>query len=141
MVSDPAAEVFLDHGGQRIHMRGLVVEAGDIGELLAAGMLEGFLDFLVDLFERLDAVGREGRRDHRDLLLSLFRQLGDVLDRVGLEPFLGAEDRLEGRVDPVLVPAEPFAQQTRGLLALAMVEFVLELAKICKYIMTDLILG
>ncbi|MPL60861.1 hypothetical protein SDC9_06423 [bioreactor metagenome] len=102
-------------------MRFVVVEAGDVGETLAARMHEGLADLAVDLLERLDAIGREGRRDHRDVLLAGLRKLGHMLDGIGLEPFLAAEDRLEGGVDVARLPAKPLPQQPRGLLALAMV--------------------
>ena len=44
-----------------------------------------------------------------------------MLDRIGLQPLLGAEDRLERGVDAPLLPAQPLAQQARGFLTLAMV--------------------
>jgi hypothetical protein len=92
-------------------MRVVIVEAGDVGELLAARLLEAFADLLVDLFQRLDAVGAEGGRDHGDPLLALLGQPRDLFDRVGLQPFLGAEPALEGGDDLGVGPAQPFLQQ------------------------------
>src|SRR5690606_41821353 len=99
-------------------MRVVVIEAGDIGEALAARMNEGLADFPLNLLQRLNAVGREGGRDDRDAFLAGLRKLDDMLDRVGPQPLLAAEDRLEGGVDRALGPTHPFAQEPRGLLAL-----------------------
>ena len=42
-------------------MRVIVIEAGDIEEILPSCFFEAFLDLFVDLFERFDAIGGEGR--------------------------------------------------------------------------------
>src|SRR5690606_5711218 len=71
---DPAAEFLADHGLQHVHAAVAVVEAGDIGVLLAPRLLELLAAGDGKLLQRLDAVDREGRRDDGDLLLALFRQ-------------------------------------------------------------------
>jgi hypothetical protein len=73
--------------------------------------LEAFADLFVDLFQRLDAVGAEGRRDDGDPLLALLGKARDLFDRVGLQPFLGAEPALEGRDNLGVGPAQPFLQR------------------------------
>ena len=97
------------------------VEAGDVGEGLAAGVQEGLADLAVDLLERLDAVGREDRRHDRDVALAGPREAGDLLDRVGLQPLLAAEARLEGDDHLVLREAEAVAEQAGRDLAVALV--------------------
>ena len=72
----PALEIVFDHLGQRFDMRVVVVEAGDVGEVLAAGVFEAFPDLFVDLFQRFDAVGAEGGRDDGDALPALLRPGG-----------------------------------------------------------------
>ena len=52
--------------GQRGDALVLVVEAGDVAELLAAGGQERGPGLLVDLLERLQAVGGEARAEHVD---------------------------------------------------------------------------
>jgi len=81
-------------------MRGIIVQAGDIGELLTPSMLERFTDLAVDFFQGLDAVSRKGRRDHGDTLFALFGQIGHMIHRIGFQPFFPAKDRLEKSVSP-----------------------------------------
>ena len=98
-----------------------VVEAGDVGELLAAGMLEDLAVLDLDLLQRLQAVGGEGRRDHRHLLDAAPRQRLHGLVEIGLQPFLAAEARLEADHHPLGRPAQLLAHQPRRLLAVAMI--------------------
>src|SRR6056297_3079673 len=101
-------------------MRGIAVEAGYVSEFLTARLLEAFADLVVDLFQRLDAVGRKGRGHHRDPLLAVLRrQPRDLVHGIGLEPLLGTKDRLEGRGDLGILPAEALLEEPRRLLALA----------------------
>ena len=59
--ADPARQVFAHHIDHHVDMRRVVVEAGDIGEALAARVLEARANFFVDLFERLGVgFGRVG---------------------------------------------------------------------------------
>ena len=102
-------------------MGGIVVQAGDIGEFLAARMFKTFTDFLVDFLERFNAVGRKRRGTNGDAFLARFGQSGHFLDRIGFQPLLRAKARLERGHDLGLVPSQPLAQQPRGFLALAVV--------------------
>lgn len=53
---DPTLEVVIDGIAQRLDMRVVVIEAGNIGEMLAPRLFKAFLDLFVDFFQRLDAV-------------------------------------------------------------------------------------
>ena len=54
----------------------LIVEAGYVMKFLAAGGEERGARLLVDLFERLEAIGGEARAHHVDALEALARQCG-----------------------------------------------------------------
>ena len=60
---DPALQLALDNVQQHADAAIAVVEAGDEGEVLAAMLKEDLLVLLGDLFERLEAIGGEARRD------------------------------------------------------------------------------
>lgn len=70
----PAPQLAPHHGLDHVHAGGAVIEAGDIGEFLAARRQEALLAAHGDFFQRLDAVGVEGRGKNSDLLLALARQ-------------------------------------------------------------------
>ncbi len=73
-----------------------VVQGGEVAVALAAGMEEDLAILLVDLLDRLQAVGREAGADHVELAQPGLRQGRDRLVGVGLQPLLLAEERLEG---------------------------------------------
>ena len=75
------------------------------------------LILFVDLFQGLDTVGGKGRRHHGNVLFTLFGQRRDMVDGIGLQPFLGAKDGLEGGGDLGVFPAQAFLQQARRFLA------------------------
>jgi len=103
---NPTGQVAVDHAAQRMDMRGIVVEARDIGEVLSACFLEAFLNLFVDLFQRLDAIGGKRGGADGDVGLAVFlSQPCDLFNRVGFQPFLGAETALECGLD--LVSSQP----------------------------------
>ena len=65
-------------------MRVIVVEAGDVGEVLTACFFEAFFDLFVDLFQRLNAIGGEGWGADSDVLFAHLGQSGDFLHGVRL---------------------------------------------------------
>ena len=94
--------------------------------MFAASLFEAVFDLFVDLFKRFDAIGGKGGGADGDALDAFFfSQTGDFLDRVGFEPFFGAEDGLEGRADFGFVPAQTFTQQARRFLAFAVIRIAL----------------
>src|SRR5262245_42158588 len=112
-----AADEVLDDG----HAERAVVEARDIGELLAAGRQEAGAVLHVQFLQRLEAIGGEARRDDGEAPgASLGKALHGV-DGVGLEPRVAAELRLEGRVPAPGRPGQLLAHQPRRLLALAVI--------------------
>ncbi len=92
-----------------------------MGKLLAAVLAENLAGLHGDFLQRLQTVRHKGRVDDGKPFHAVFGQLRHRLVGVGLEPFLRPETRLEGRHQPLLRPAEPLHQQSRGLLALAMI--------------------
>ncbi len=78
----------------------------------------GFEDVAVldrDFFQRLDAIRGKARRDDGEILHPALGQSLHRLVGVGLEPLRAAKARLEGEPELLLVHAELFAQQPRGL--------------------------
>ena len=49
-----------------------VIQAGNISEMLTAGMLKAFFDLFVNFFQRLDTIGRKGRGADCNIFLALF---------------------------------------------------------------------
>ena len=104
----------------------VVIEARDIGKVFPARVFKGFLDLFVDLFQRFDTVGGKGGRNHGDAFFAILGgQARDLFDRIGFEPFFGAEFRLEGGDNLRVVPAKAFFQQACVFLALAMIRIAL----------------
>ena len=81
---------------------------------------EVLVGFVADLVERLQTVSREPGREHGDLL-ALRAQRIDGFVGVGLEPFFRTEAGLEGDFELVGDGGQGFAQQPRGLVALAVI--------------------
>src|SRR2546430_15152648 len=92
---------------QQRHAGFAVVEARDCGEIVSAVMAENLGVLARDLLERLQAVGREARRHHREILHAALGEPFDGGVRVGFEPFRRAEPRLEGHQEAVLIELEP----------------------------------
>ncbi len=85
------------------------------------GLVEDLAGFARDLLQRLEAVGDEpGLKTAMDFTPSC-ASFSTRLVGVGLEPFLRPEARLEAGDQPLLGPAEAFAQQPRRLHAMAMI--------------------
>jgi hypothetical protein len=99
----------------------LVVEAGDVVELLAARGQEGATRLDRDLFQRLQAIGAETRAHHVDPLDPLACQRDERGLGVGLQPFGLAEAALEGHDHLQLRRPQVFGQQARRFLAFAVV--------------------
>src|SRR3954454_7808888 len=66
--SDPAFKFTANYAAQHFDPCRAVVEAGEIGEMAAAGAEEGGAPAYVQLLESLEAIGRESRREQRDPL-------------------------------------------------------------------------
>ncbi len=99
----------------------MVVQAGHVVELAAAGPEERLAHLLVDLLQRLEAVGREAGAHHVDATQPLLRERDQRRFGVRLEPLGLAEPALEGDLQRVAGQPEPLAQQPGGELALAVV--------------------
>ena len=73
-----------------------VVQAGNISEILAAGLMEGLCNLFVDFLKRFDAIGRKRGGNYRDVLLACGGKAGDLFDGIGLKPFFPSEAGLKG---------------------------------------------
>ena len=63
----------------------VIVEAGNIGEMLAACLFKAFFDFLVNLFQCFDTIGGKGWCNHGYIGFCLFfGQPSYLFDRIGL---------------------------------------------------------
>ena len=102
-------------------MRVRLVQARDVGKSLAPRREETFLDLLANLFQRFNAVRRKRRRNEGNPPLPRLRKARDLLDRVGLQPFLRAKARLKRGDERFLCPTQVLAQQARGFLTLTMI--------------------
>src|SRR5919112_1442319 len=122
----PAFELPLHDVADHPHAILAVVEAGQVGELLAAVVHEDLAILPIELLEGFEAVGREARRDDRHALDAALGQGLHGLVRVGLEPLRLAEARLEAHAEPVRRPAEGLLHQPPGLHAMAMVGIALQ---------------
>src|SRR5829696_1751174 len=63
----PTFKLAADQPAQHLQARRAVVEAGEISEIRPAGIQEGGAAPDRQLLERLEAIGGEAERDHRDL--------------------------------------------------------------------------
>ena len=73
-------------------MRWVIVQARDVQEFLAASFFEAFFDFLVDLFQCLDAIRRKGGRADSDVLDPVFfGQARHFFYGVRFQPLFGAK--------------------------------------------------
>src|SRR6266498_5143133 len=75
---DPAFQFTQRHLPDHQHAGRAVVEAGNRHEILAAVLAEDMRVLDRDLLERLEAIGGEARRDHRD---ALDAALGEIFHR------------------------------------------------------------
>ena len=82
----PALKLAQHELADHVHAGLGIVEAGDRGELLAAIVFEDLCVFLRDLLQRLQAIGGEAGRDHRDALDAVLGELFDGLVGRGLKP-------------------------------------------------------
>ncbi len=123
--SHPAGKLARNEVADHGHAGLRIVETGNGREIPPAMAAEdvGILDR--DLFQRLQAVGGEARRDDGEVLHTTARQRLDRLVGIGLQPFGASEARLEGHAQPVLIVAERLAQQPRGLGAMAVIGIAL----------------
>ena len=99
----------------------VVVEAGDVVELFAAGVQERLAAFHVDFFQRLQAIAGEAGADHVHTFYSRLAHGNEAGFSVGLQPFGAAQAGLEGDLVLVFVQAQRLTQQACGLEALAVV--------------------
>ena len=72
-------------------MRGIVVQAGDVGKRLSARVFETFADFLVDLFQCLNAIGGKRWRTNGNARFARLGQPRHFLDRVRFQPLFRAK--------------------------------------------------
>lgn len=118
---DPARQVgggkLLDH----LHPVVAVIQAGDVGQGLAAGLMEFFFQLVADLVQRFQAVGDESRRQHHHMPVAVLGHLHHALVRIGHQPRLRSEARLEGGVEGLLVPAKLLAKKAGRLHAVAVI--------------------
>src|SRR4029077_12111611 len=89
--SNPAPKFALYDMGQHTDARIAVVETRDEGEFLSAMLEEDLFILLRDLFQRLDAIGDEARRQDGDTFDALAGQSLDRLVGIGLKPLRGAK--------------------------------------------------
>ena len=89
--SNPAAEFALDHVENQLDMRLVFIEARNIGEVFAARLHEGVANFAIDFLQCLETIGGKTWRDYGNVPFSRAREFGDMLDRIGLQPFFWPE--------------------------------------------------
>src|SRR4029077_11378984 len=102
-----------------------VVQAGNVGELLAAMMFENLGIFLRDFLERLQAVGRKPGRYDRNPPHTVLGQSFHGLVGVGLKPLVRAEARLKRQQQFWSTLTQALAQAFRRRDALAFVRIAL----------------
>src|SRR5438876_2313593 len=90
-LSNPALKLAQHQLADHVHTGFAVVQARDEGKLLAAIVLEDLGVFLRDLFQRLQAIGGETGRDHRDAAHAFLRELLHRFVGIGLQPLVEAE--------------------------------------------------
>src|SRR5208283_2961805 len=102
---EPPAQVLERQAGQRTDPRGVLVEAGDGVEFLAAGVEKCRPSLERDLFQRLQAVAHEARAGDVDPAYAVLGQGDQRRLGIRLEPFAAAESRLKRH--GVLLGLEP----------------------------------
>ena len=83
--------------------------------------MELLFQLVAEFVQRLQAVGDESRGQHHHMLVPVLGHLGHRLVGIGHQPRLGAEARLEGGVEGLLVPSQLLAQQAGRLHAVAVI--------------------
>src|SRR5712664_3021255 len=109
--SKPPRELALDQAADQSHPALGIVEAGNGGKTLAAGVAEDFGVLHRDLLERLQAIGRKAGHHDGEILDARSRQRPYRFVGGGLEPFGATEARLEGQAKLALIELQPLAQQ------------------------------
>src|SRR5690606_18082080 len=89
-----------------------VVQTGKIGKTLAPFLQNARLQANSQLFESFQTVCGKAGTDHGDLPYALPGQGPYRLVRIGLQPFLATETRLEDHLEPFLGQFQIGAQQT-----------------------------
>ena len=85
-------------------------------------MLDEFLMQLdIQLIKRFQTIGNEPGGHHHHMFDAFFGQPDNALIRIGLQPWLRPEPRLERCVKTGLIPAKLLAQQARRFQTLAMI--------------------
>src|SRR6476620_3936954 len=122
---EPALQLALDNMQKHADAAIAVVEAGDVGEVLAAVRKKDLLVLLGDLFERLEAIGGKARRENSDPLHTIAGQRLDGLVGIGLQPLGASEAGLEGVSELGAERPERLGQALRGQRALREVRIAL----------------
>ena len=95
--TDPAGEVLGGDVGQKIDVVVVGVEAGDVGEFFRRRLLRRLRGSLPGFLRGVSTQSAEKPGAMRAIFLwPRFREVGDVLDGVRAQPFLLAEEGLEG---------------------------------------------
>src|SRR4051812_10550592 len=115
--AQPSFKLAADHAAEHGEAGRGIVEAGEVGEALAAGGDERVAAAQGELLERLEAIRREAGGDQGDAGHAAPGQRGEGGVGGGREPLGAAEARLEGDGERA---AGRFGEQARGLLAVAM---------------------
>ena len=121
MVSNPTFQLPQRDLRDHLHAGRAVVEAGDRREILPAVLLEDVRVLDRDLLQRLETVGGEAGRDHRQVLHAAPGEVPDGVIGRGREPLGTAEARLERQHQFLLVELELLAQETHRLDAMGVI--------------------
>ena len=84
-----------DSLGEKIDEGRVIVRTGDLLERLAAGFEEGVTSLLLKLFERLQAVGREGRGHHKQFFHPGLWQANELVISIRRQPRFALQAGLE----------------------------------------------
>ena len=113
--------MLLCNTAQGRHPGRAVVQAGDVLKLLAACVQKGFACFLVDFFQRFQAVTGKAGADQIDTLGASLCHGNQGRLGIGLQPFSFAKARLEGEHILTCIQLQALSQQACRLVRLAVV--------------------
>ena len=106
---NPSGEILnrnlLDHP----HPGLTVIQAGNVAEFLAAMLDEFLMQFDIQLIKRFQTIGNKPGGHHHHMFDAFFGQPDNALIRIGLQPWLGPEPRLERCMKTGLIPAKLLA--------------------------------
>ena len=99
-----------DQFGKQTNMRGIVVETRDIAVLFTTGFKKDITILHRYLFQGFQAVHAEAGANHLDVFYPRFRQLFQRMVRIGLQPLLRPETRLETQLPAIFRQVERLHQ-------------------------------